>query len=163
MLHAEEQYLQFYCGSFALLLPLNSMTEIAFYNDELCAPTGNSLLHHGKTTAWRDTVLPYIDLRLALHLPRNCLEKPENILVLCDANNQQPIALAAIDAIVGFVRPPAGAWYHANGINNEIDVFFERLYWEKQHDTIAMCLCHPKQWLHNAIATPVENGILHAH
>lgn len=163
MLYTEEKYLQFHCGYFALMLPLSCMAEIALYDDKLCAPTGNSLLHHGQTTAWRDTVLPYIDLRLTLQLPHNLLKQPENILVLRDTDSHQLIAMMAIDDVVGFVTPPVDAWYHANGINSEIDVFFERIYWEKQRNTLVMCLRHPTQWLNNAIATHFDNGTLHAH
>lgn len=169
MLHHDgQQYLQFSCGPFTLMLPINSLAEIASHDDALCAPTGNPLLHHGQTSTWRNTVLPYIDLRLALRLPHEQLGQPSNILVLCDTENQQPVAIIAVDNIAGFVTPQASEWYQTHGINSEIDIFFDRLHVEKQNGSLTMCLGHPSQWLHKAVEmarlNPSNNtgGTLHA-
>src|SRR5690606_8656250 len=121
------------------------IAEITFYDETLCAPSGNSLLHHGKTTLWRNTVLPYIDLRLALHLPEESLAQPSNTLVLCDTKSAQAIAVIAVDGVTGFVTPQAHEWYNTNGINRKIDIFFDRLYAEKQSGMLTMCLRSPSQ------------------
>lgn len=169
MLHSDEQYLQFYCGSFTLMLPLNSMAEIAFFNEIFCAPSGDSLLHHGQSTTWRDTTLPYIDLRLTLQLPRTRLPPPSNILVLRDAVHHQAIAMLAVDEVTGFVTPQADEWYQASGINPNLDDFVDRFYANKHSDTLVMCLRDPSQWLTKALtntqttsANPAH-GIHHAH
>jgi chemotaxis signal transduction protein len=169
MLHSDEQYLQFYCGPFALMLPLNSMAEIAFFNETFCAPSGDSLLHHGQSTTWRSATLPYIDLRLALQLPRAQLHPPSNMLVLRDAVHHQAIAMLAVDEVTGFVTPQADEWYLASGINPNLDDFVDRFYANKHHSALVMCLRDPSQWLTKALtntqitsANPAH-GIHHAH
>lgn len=169
MLHSDEKYLQFYCGSFALMLSMNSLSEITFFNEAFCAPSGDSLLHHGQLTAWRDITLPYIDLRLTLQLPRTRLPPPSNILVLRDAMHHQTIAMLAIDEVTGFVTPQTDEWYQASGINPNLDNFIDRFYANKHSDTFVMRLRDPSQWLTKALThtqTPSANtahGIHHAH
>ena len=169
MLHSEKQYLQFHCGPFALLLPISNMAKILDFDSALCSPSGDSLAHHGKTTTWNDTALPYLDFRLTLQLAHEKLLPPLSALVLRDNATFQPIAIIAVDDVVGFVEPQAHEWHQTSGINKDIDIFFDRLYAKDQHDCLMMCLKDPLQWLPDTIKTANQfstndsGAPLHAH
>lgn len=123
MLHSEEQCLQFHCGPFVLLLPVSGIIKILDFDRALCSPSGDSLTHHGQSTDWNDTTLPYLDLRLVLQLPHEQLRPPSSALVLRNSSTFQPIGILAVDEVIGFVEPRAHEWYQASGINPNIDIF----------------------------------------
>ena len=169
MLHSEEQCLQFHCGPFVLLLPVSGMAKILDFDHTLCSPSGDSLTHHGQSTDWNDTTLPYLDLRLVLQLPHEQLRPPSSALVLRNSSTFQPIGILAVDEVIGFVEPRAHEWYQASGINPNIDIFFDRLYAKSLNDSLMMCLKDPLQWLPNTVkkaTQPLTNNSsepLHAH
>ncbi len=149
MLHTEEEYLHFYCGAFALMLPLRRITKIDFYSASACAQ--------------QEHALPCIDLRIALGIPAEILRPPGHLITLRDEKMLQALAVIAIDNIEGFITPQAHEWHHAHGINKHLDLFFDRLYVNKKNNALTLSLSDPKQWLDCTLNTAVLQENYHAY
>jgi chemotaxis signal transduction protein len=145
----QQKHLRFYCGEYALLLPLDHIVEIVMYHDNLCSPSHNSFQHHGSNTPWRDSHLPYVDLRLTLQVSsQQQYQTPSHVMVI-SKNDHTPAVMIAVDSIDGIVDISSHTWHYATGINHTLDIFFDRLSCD--NNTLMMRLADPTQWLAHAL------------
>lgn len=167
MLNLDGKYLQFRCSSYGLLLDIAFIVEISDYDKEWCAASGSALKHHGKKVSWHDNELLFIDMRALLDVEASAIHEPMQALILKNSTDGAPFALVVVDEVRHIADIQENQWHWLNGINAQLDSFFDRLYTDKDSGQIFMRLKPVEQWANkNTITTSITNnniGVLDAY
>src|SRR6478752_2533601 len=140
MLNSDNKHLQFRCGSYELLLNIAFIVEISDYNKEWCAASGSAFKHHGKKVLWHDSELLFIDMRVLLNIEAAAIHEPTQALILKNSTDDTPFALIGVDEFGHIADIQENQWHWLNGINPQLDSFFDRLYTDKNSGKILMRL-----------------------
>ena len=159
MLNLDSQYLQFRCSSYELLLDITFIVEISDYDKEWCAASGSALKHHGKKVLWHDNELLFIDMRVLLDVKAAAIHEPMQALILKNSTDDMPFALIVVDEVRHIADIQENQWHWLNGINAQLDSFFDRLYTDKDSKQIFMRLKPVEQWANeNTITTSITHN-----
>jgi chemotaxis signal transduction protein len=159
MLNTDNKYLQFQCGSYGLLLNIACIVEISDYSREWCVISGSAFKHHGRKVLWHDSELLFIDMRALLNIETTAIHEPMQALILKKPTDDTPFALIVVDEVRHIADIQENQWHWLNGINTQLDSFFDRLYTDKESGQIFMRLQPAEQWANeNTIKTGIANN-----
>jgi len=159
MLNSDIKYLQFRCGSYELLLNIAFIVEISDYKKEWCTASGSAFEHHGKKILWQDSELLFIDMRALLNIEAAATHEPMQALILKNSTDDAPLALIAVDEFGLIADIQENQWHWLNGINAQLDGFFDRIYADKESGQIFMRLKPVAQWAdENTIKASISNN-----
>ena len=158
MLNSDNKYLQFRCGSYELLLNITFIVEIADYKKEWCATSGSAFKHHGKKVLWQDRELLFLDMRALLNIEAAGIHDPMQALILKNSTDDAPLALIGVDEFGDIADIQENQWHWLNGMNPQLDNFFDRLCTDKKSGKIFIRLKPTEQWANkNTITTSISN------
>ncbi|HSC76662.1 MAG TPA: hypothetical protein VLB90_10560 [Pseudomonadales bacterium] len=139
MLTGNNQHLKFQCGPYGLLIDIAYIFAIEDYKE-------NSEKTSSKTTSWNNIELLFIDLRYSLYVAESSIKKPQHVLVLKNATTDEPFVMIAVDEVHNIIEIQESQWYELNGINPQLDMFFDRAYPDNESNQIFMRLAPVEQW-----------------
>lgn len=150
------KYLQFQAGPYQLLLDIEYIAEISEHTTHKA--------YHGNKLAWHEYNILFIDMRSILDPGCTISNQPRHTLALKDINGQTPLAIIGIDEVSHIVEIADDQWHRLQGINPDLDIFFDRLYADTSSEKILLRLAPITQWANeNTIQINNNNGIKNAH
>lgn len=146
-----EKHLHCQAGPYRLLVSVHDILEIADYHPAVCEASGNAALHHRKTVTWRNHDIPFLGLRQCLQLEP---AEPANTVIV-QGDNQEPIAMLAVDSVYGILSVEEDKLFHFEGIHAELNTLFDLLYLDPASDQMLMHLRQAAAWI-PAFLQPIE-------
>ena len=134
-------------GRHGVLLDALTVIEIAEYRSGLCGDAATAAQHHGHAVWWRDSELPFRDMRVALGLATGSLAEPVHTLAVAQEPGGQAAALLAVDGVHRILDVSREQWHWLQGVHPQLDRLFDCLLPDSETGEVWLRLRPLPAWL----------------